>query len=52
MSQPKPTIRVTTIEAFRRYLANGDYDHYEITEQSVIDSVTGKFEGNVYTHIG
>lgn len=52
MSQPKPTIRVTTIEAFRRYLANGDYDRYEITEQSVIDSVTGKFEGNVYTHIG
>lgn len=52
MSQPKPTIRVTMIEAFRRYLANGDYDHYEITEQSVIDSLTGKFEGNVYTHIG
>lgn len=52
MSQPKPTIRVTMIEAFRRYLANGDYDRYEITEQSVIDSVTGKFEGNTLTRIG
>lgn len=52
MSQPKPTIRVTMIEAFRRYLANGDNDYYEITEQSVIDSVTGKFEGNTLTRIG
>ena len=40
------------IEAFRRYLANVDYDRYEITEQSVIDSVTGKFEGNTLTRIG
>lgn len=52
MSQPKPTIRVTMIEAFRRYLANGDNDYYEITEQSVMDSVTGKFEGNTLTRIG
>lgn len=50
--QTKPLIRVTAIEAFRRYLANGDNDYYEITEQSVIDSVTGEFEGNEYTYIG
>lgn len=50
--QPKPTIRVTAIEAFRRYLANGDNDYYEITEQSVIDSITGEFKGNEYTKIG
>lgn len=52
MSQQKPLIRVTAIEAFRRYLANGDNDYYEITEQSVIDSVTGEFKGNEYTKIG
>lgn len=43
---------MTAIEAFRRYLANSDYDRYEITEQSVIDSITGKFEGNTYTRVG
>lgn len=48
----KPLIRVTTLEAFRRYLANSEYDRYEITEQSVIDSVTGVFEGNTYTRVG
>ena len=48
----KPLIRVTAIEAFRRYLANGDNDYYEITEQSVIDSVTGEFKGNEQTRIG
>lgn len=52
MSQQKPLVRTTAIEAFRRYLANGDNDYYEITEQSVIDSVTGEFEGNEYTKIG
>lgn len=50
--QTKPQIRVTAIEAFRRYLANGDNDYYEITEQSVIDSVTGAFKGNEQTRIG
>lgn len=50
--QTKPLIRVTAIEAFRRYLANGDNDYYEITEQSVIDSVTGEFKGNEQTRIG
>lgn len=52
MSQQKPLVRTTAIEAFRRYLANGDNDYYEITEQSVIDSVTGDFKGNEYTKIG
>lgn len=49
---PKPLIRTTTLEAFRRYLANGDYDYYEITEQSVIDTIIGEFKGNEYTRIG
>lgn len=48
----KPLVRVTTIEAFRRYMEQSEYANYEITEQSVIDSITGVFEGNVYTHIG
>lgn len=52
MRQQKPLVRTTAIEAFRRYLANGDNDYYEITEQLVIDSVTGVFEGNEYTYIG
>lgn len=53
MNMPsKPLIRVTTLEAFRRYLHNSEHDYYEVTEQSVIGSVTGEFKGNVYTHIG
>lgn len=52
MSQQKPLVRTTAIEAFRRYLANGDNDYYEIAEQSVIDSVTGVFKGNEQTRIG
>lgn len=52
MSQAKPLVRVTQLEAFRRYLANNDYSRYEITEQSVIDSISGEFEGNCYTRIG
>lgn len=49
---PKPQIRVTQLEAFRRYIHNGDYDRYEITEQSVIDAITGEFLGNEMTRIG
>lgn len=52
MSQQKPIVRTTAIETFRRYLANGENDYYEITEQSVIDSVTGEFKGSEYTRIG
>lgn len=47
-----PLVRVTTIEAFRRYIEQSEYANYEITEQSVIDSITGVFEGNSYTKIG
>lgn len=52
MSQTKPLVRVTAIEAFRRYFANNEYSRYEITEQSVIDSISGEFKGNTYTKIG
>ena len=47
----KPTIRVTTIESFRRYIEQSEHSPFDITEQSVIDSIT-TFTGNVYTHIG
>lgn len=47
-----PLIRVTQLEAFRRYIEQSEYANYEITEQSVIDSITGVFEGNVYTRVG
>ncbi len=48
----KPLVRVTQIEQFRRWLRQPERDNFEITEQSVIDSVTGVFEGNVKTRIG
>lgn len=48
----KPLIRVTQLEAFRRYMEQSEYANYEITEQSVIDSITGVFTGNEYTRIG
>lgn len=48
----RPLIRVTQLEAFRRYLANGEHDYYEITEQSVIDTLSGEFTGNEYTRVG
>ncbi len=48
----KPVIRVTTIEAFRRYIEQSEYDNFEITEQSVIDNITQEFTGNEYTRIG
>lgn len=50
--QPKPTIRVTQIEAFRRWMQQSEYDSFEITEQSVIDNITQEFTGNEYTRIG
>lgn len=50
--QSKPVIRVTQIEAFRRYIQQSDYDNFEITEQSVIDQITQEFTGNEYTFIG
>ena len=48
----KPIVRVTQIEAFRRYIEQSDYANFEITEQSVIDSITQEFTGNEYTRIG
>ena len=48
----KPLIRATQLEAFRKYIEQSDYASYEITEQSVIDSISGAFEGNTYTRIG
>jgi len=49
---PKPLIRVTTLEAFRRYIEQSENARYEITEQSVIENITGEFKGNEYTRIG
>ncbi len=46
-----PVIRVTTIESFRRWIEQSERSFYEITEQSVIDSIT-TFEGNTKTRIG
>lgn len=50
--QHKPLVRVTQIEAFRRWLCQSECDSYEITEQSVIDGITHEFTGNEYTRIG
>lgn len=44
-----PTIRVTQLEKFRRFMS-GDYE-YE-TEQGVIDTISGDFVCNEYTSIG
>ena len=52
LQRSKPIVRVTMIEAFRRFIHNSEYDRYQITEQSVIDSITGQFRGNEYTRIG
>ena len=52
MNTDKPLVRVTQIESFRRYIEQSDYDNYEITEQSVIDSISGSFQGNTKTRIG
>ena len=45
----KPLIRVTQLESFRRYMSD---EYAYVTEQSVIDNITKKFEGNDYTRIG
>lgn len=52
MEQSKKIVRVTTIEAFRRYIEQSEYDNCEITEQSVIESITGSFKGNCQTRVG
>lgn len=48
----KPLVRVTQIEAFRRYYYQSEHLGYEISEQSVIDAITQQFTGNSYTRIG
>lgn len=48
----KPLVRVTMVEAFRRYIEQSEHDGYDITEQSIIDSIAGEFQGNQYTRIG
>lgn len=48
----KPLVRVTQLEAYRKYIEQSEYANYEITEQSVIESITGVFAGNEYTRIG
>lgn len=48
----KPLVRVTQIEAFRRWTRQSEYDSFEITEQSVIDGITQEFTGNEFTRIG
>lgn len=53
-----PLIRVTTLEAFRRfrdeevtYTDADGFDHY-VEEKDVIENVTGEFKGSAYTRIG
>lgn len=48
----KPLIRVTTLEAFRKYIEQSEHALYEISEQSVIENITGVFTGSEYTRIG
>ena len=48
----KPLVRVTQLESFRRWMVQPEADGWEIPEQSVIDSVTGGFQGNEYTWVG
>lgn len=49
----KKLIRVTQIEQFRKFITGDeDKDRFVVTEQDVIDSLTGVFTGNNYTYIG
>ena len=49
----KKLIRVTQIESFRKYIeGDEERDRFVVTEQQVIDGLTGVFEGNPYTRIG
>lgn len=52
MKPLKPLVRVTQLEAYRKYIEQSEYANYEITEQSVIEGITGVFTGNEYTRIG
>lgn len=49
----KKLIRVTQLESFRKYISSDeDKDRFVVTEQDVIDGLTGVFTGNEYTRIG
>lgn len=49
----KKLIRVTQLESFRKFItADEDRDLFVVTEQDVINSLTGDFKGNTYTYIG
>ncbi|SFG12936.1 hypothetical protein [Prevotella sp. KH2C16] len=45
----RPTVRVTQLEKFRRWMdAVSEFE----TEDGVVDAITGEFHGNAYTRIG
>lgn len=49
----KKLIRVTQIESFRKFITGDeDRDRFVVTEQQVIDGITGVFTGNEQTRIG
>ena len=49
----KKLIRVTQLESFRKFISGDeDRDRFVVSEQAVIDSLTGVFTGNEYTRIG
>lgn len=49
----KKLIRVTQLESFRKYLeGDEDRDRFVVSEQQVIDGITGIFTGNAYTKVG
>ena len=49
----KKLIRVTQIESFRKFITGDeDRDKFVVTEQQVIDGITGVFTGNELTRIG
>lgn len=49
----KKLIRVTQIESFRKFITGDeDRDRFVVSEQDVIDSLTGVFQGNTLTRIG
>lgn len=49
----KRLVRVTQLESFRKFITGDeDKDRFIVTEQDVINSITGEFKGNNYTFIG
>lgn len=49
----KRLVRVTQLESFRKFLDGDEYnDKFIVTEQDVIDGLTGVFTGNNFTYIG